>query len=111
MNWLAANADQIGPVIPQSLTPSNLHIVALNDLSLEPDGKLRAAPDATDAIFAAMKTANAEVGVGKYLENRKVYQGPFFETATKGEWRSLHLGIDLLCLIKPRYTPRLTGLW
>lgn len=102
VNWLAAHADQIGKIVPQLLTPSNLHIVDLNDLSLDQDGKLRPAADATNAIFSAMKHANAEVGVGKYLENRKVYQGPFFETATNGEWRSLHLGIDLFV---PDQTP------
>lgn len=102
VNWLTVNADQIGPVIPQSMDASNLHIVDLNGLSLDPDGKLRPANIVTDAIFAAMDAANAEVGVGKYLENRKVYQGPFFETATRGEWRSLHLGIDLFV---PDQTP------
>jgi 4-aminobutyrate aminotransferase-like enzyme/Ser/Thr protein kinase RdoA (MazF antagonist) len=102
VNWLTVNADDIGPVIPQSLAPSNLHVVNLNGLSIDEDGKLRDASVVTDAIFAAMDNAKAEVGLGKYLENRKVYQGPFFETATKGEWRSLHLGIDLFV---PDQTP------
>lgn len=102
VNWLTAHADQIGSVIPQSLDASNLHIVDLNGVSLDQNGKLRPANVVTDAIFKAMDDVNAEVGIGKYLENRKVYQGPFFETATKGEWRSLHLGIDLFV---PDQTP------
>lgn len=106
VNWLTANAHAIGPVLDMPMTAENLHVVDLNGLSLDQDGKLREAGIVTDAIFSAMTEAGAEIGVGKYLENRKVYQGPFFETATKGEWRSLHLGIDLFVVDQtPIYAP------
>lgn len=45
-------------------------------------------------VFGQIRNASARVGVGGYLENRKLYQrGNIFDNATTA--RSLHLGIDL----------------
>ncbi len=45
-------------------------------------------------VFGQIKNASARVGVGGYLENRKLYQrGNIFDT--EADSRSLHLGIDL----------------
>ncbi len=51
----------------------------------------------TEAVFQAMKHANAAIGVGRYHEPRLLYTSPIFaasENPTE-ERRTIHLGVDL----------------
>ena len=61
------------------------------------DWSVGASPEATssDGVRAAMLAAGADVAVGRYGEDRAVYQAPEFQDAATGEARSIHLGVDL----------------
>ena len=48
---------------------------------------------ASEALFERMREAGAEIGVGRYDEERHVYTAEQFQTS--GEPRTVHLGIDL----------------
>src|SRR5699024_6909852 len=61
----------------------------------------------TERMFAELAAAGAAVGVGRYREDRRCYQGAQF--AGQGEARTVHLGIDLFVAAgAPVYAP-LTG--
>jgi 4-aminobutyrate aminotransferase-like enzyme/Ser/Thr protein kinase RdoA (MazF antagonist) len=60
------------------------------------DPSENAEPRLTARIGAAIQTAGARVGVGRYLEPRSLYSSAAFAGATEGsEPRTIHLGIDL----------------
>ena len=56
-------------------------------------------PAFSDHLFAQIKAAGAQVGVGRYNEPRLVYAAPQFTTPSDElpESRTIHLGIDLFC--------------
>lgn len=62
----------------------------------------------TDYIFETMERAGCQLGIGKYNEDRTIYnRSPLF--TSEGEARSVHLGIDLWAPVgTPVYAP-LTG--
>ncbi|MCZ4279175.1 aminotransferase class III-fold pyridoxal phosphate-dependent enzyme [Kiloniella laminariae] len=102
VQWLSANADQIGPICDPALSADNVLVLDLSTLSVDEEGKALDAEAATNLIFSIMEEAGAEVGIGNYLEDRNVYKGDFFETVDPEERRTVHLGIDLFL---PAYAP------
>ncbi len=75
---------------------------ALEDLArITLDWSLGSPPESatSEGVRAAMKEAAAEVGIGRYGEDRGVYQSPAFVDPMAGEARSVHLGVDLFVAV------------
>ncbi|MFH1764385.1 MAG: aminotransferase class III-fold pyridoxal phosphate-dependent enzyme [Gemmatimonadota bacterium] len=113
--WMEAHGGEASPVIgkepgppfdhdagrpaPLDLTRTPVHVFDLSGDSVE----LPQPPDPkdverwTDLLFRTMKTAKAEVGVGRYDEVRTWYTADIFRAPGHDppEWRTVHLGIDL----------------
>lgn len=51
-------------------------------------------PRTTEAVAEILKENRADVGIGRYCENREVYQGEAFSIANPNA-RTFHLGVDL----------------
>jgi 4-aminobutyrate aminotransferase-like enzyme/Ser/Thr protein kinase RdoA (MazF antagonist) len=63
---------------------------------LSGDPAQNAEPRLTERLFGLMKSANVNVGVGRYDEARMLYVTPLFDAeSTNAERRTVHLGMDL----------------
>ena len=106
-NFLAAQADVIGPVCRHNLTRGPVLIFDWTEGSTDL-AELEALPDMaarTAHIEARLAAAGAVAGIGRYREPRPVYRGPLFETAS-GERRDIHLGLDVfLPADEPVFSP------
>ncbi|MFT5111494.1 MAG: 4-aminobutyrate aminotransferase-like enzyme/Ser/Thr protein kinase RdoA (MazF antagonist) [Parasphingorhabdus sp.] len=109
VRWLHSHRGQFGAVCNYDLTNSNN--LRLLDLSIDGEHandlrQLTSAKKFTRFIFNKMKSVNASVGVGRYLEKRGIYQSEVFETMNPAERRDRHLGIDLFMNAEePLYAP------
>ena len=61
----------------------------------------------SDDVVAQLAEAGAVVGIGRYCEDRAVYQTPSYDDPDGGDPRTLHLGVDLFA---PAGTPVRTPL-
>jgi 4-aminobutyrate aminotransferase-like enzyme/Ser/Thr protein kinase RdoA (MazF antagonist) len=52
---------------------------------------------ATERLFARLKSAGAQIGIGRYNEPRCLYSAPGFqvEGIDGPEWRTIHIGLDV----------------
>lgn len=93
--WLRANAGTFAPVVHPDprISPVVVFDFGRTSMAWDPD-ELCVPMLAADAITARMEEAEAEVGVGRYGEERLVYSAAQFQPLG-GEPRTLHLGIDL----------------
>ncbi|MBK8989464.1 MAG: phosphotransferase [Chloroflexi bacterium] len=66
-------------------------------------------PAAAKRIEMRLKTANAQVGIGRYDEPRLIYSADSFRTASS-EWRTIHISSRLICALRNRlFTPPFPG--
>jgi Ser/Thr protein kinase RdoA (MazF antagonist) len=80
-------AVDVGPVIGKRPLAETRHLV----LDLSAGTRMSG-----DGLFAAMADAGAEVGLGRYLEDRASYTAPAYTgTGPDDEPRTVHLGVDL----------------
>ncbi len=98
--WLAGQA-RIGSVLPEGLGADARRRTTL-DLSVgSTDAAVPVGRDTTeawaDAIAARLRSAGAEVGIGRYDEARRWYTDDRYRIPTDAgdEWRTVHLGVDL----------------
>jgi len=96
VRWLERNAHGFSVIVKPSVTKPE---VAVFDFSASsPEAAQWAALDAAAAetrIAGQIRGQSADFGIGLYGEDRGIYQGDAYETATAGERRSIHLGVDI----------------
>lgn len=99
VDWLRANQAEFAPVIAQDLRTEPVHVFDLSigsplvaDLADPTDTAVF-----TERIFAEMKAARVEVGVGRYNEARQLYSADPFALPSDElpERRTVHIAIDL----------------
>ncbi len=91
--WLATRIAGFSPVIPENLLSSAIVL----DLSVGGDEVSAPSDDVetlTEKLFAHIEAAGGTAGIGRYRENRSLYQSELF-TSGGAEPRSFHLGLDL----------------
>ena len=102
--WLAKRSGSFCSIIPDSLLSSAIML----DLSVG-SGAIGASGDDVETLarhlFARIESAGAKVGIGRYCENRSLYQSDLFSSGST-EARSMHLGVDLFAAAEtPVMTP------
>jgi peptidoglycan LD-endopeptidase LytH len=92
---LEKHRDQFGNIFDFTITKENsVHLDLSKNNSLVTTDVIENAASQEAFVFSQIRNASARVGVGGYLENRKLYQrGSIYDNATNP--RSVHLGIDL----------------
>lgn len=97
--WIRVHAATAASVLDVDLrsAPSLVFDLSVGSKFLGADPAASDTPRLTEAIFTAMKRANASVGVGRYDEARLLYNSPLFGASANPteERRTIHLGIDL----------------
>ncbi len=96
--WLLDNTHSAASVLDLDLrtVPSLVFDFSLGSTLLGADPAVADPAVATERIFAEMKRACAEVGVGRYDEARAIYTAAQFGGGSAvDERRTIHLGIDL----------------
>ncbi|MCZ6827346.1 MAG: aminotransferase class III-fold pyridoxal phosphate-dependent enzyme [Gammaproteobacteria bacterium] len=94
--WLAKRTADFSRVIPDDLLSSAM----LLDLSVGSDEVSAPSDDVetmTEKLFAHIESAGSAAGIGRYRENRSLYQSELF-SAGRTEARSFHLGLDLFAV-------------
>ncbi|HKN65603.1 MAG TPA: phosphotransferase, partial [Gemmatimonadaceae bacterium] len=103
--WLASRTATFAAVLGVDLRTAPTVVLDLSVASplVSGDPMENAEPKLTPRIEAAMREANARVGIGRYDEPRLLYTAPFFGgTDPASEWRTIHIGLDLFA---PAGTP------
>ena len=103
--WLASRAATFAPVLGVDLRAAPPVVLDLSVASplVSGDPSENAEPKLTPRIDAAMRAANARIGIGRYDEPRLLYTAPFFCGADPAsERRTIHIGLDLFA---PAGTP------
>lgn len=92
---LKKNQVQFGDIFDFAITLENsLQLDFSKENELITKDIIESAISQEEFVFGQIKSAGARVGVGGYLENRKLYQrGDIFDNNSNP--RSVHLGIDL----------------
>ncbi|HEX6818613.1 MAG TPA: aminotransferase class III-fold pyridoxal phosphate-dependent enzyme [Ktedonobacterales bacterium] len=99
VRWLEEHANQIGRVIEPELADATTVVFDLGMSSLELGNNADFAD--TDALgerlFAHMRSAGAQVGIGRYDEARPIYTTDAYKVEGNDgpEWRTLHTAVDL----------------
>ncbi len=91
--WLAKRSADFRPVIAENLLSSAIVL----DLSVGSEEFAVSSDDVetlTEKLFAHIESAGGTAGIGRYRENRSLYQSELFRSAST-EARSFHLGLDL----------------
>lgn len=92
--WLRSHADDLAPVVRPDPRTSPVVVFDFSPSTLQWSREEVSVPlVASDELFARMRTAGSEIGVGRYDEERIVYTADQFQT--DDEPRTVHLGIDL----------------
>ncbi len=97
--WLASKTDSVASILDVDLrTAKNVVFdLSVGSKFLGADPRASETANLTEAIFGALKSANASVGIGRYDEPRLLYTSPLFRATENptDERRTIHLGIDL----------------
>jgi 4-aminobutyrate aminotransferase-like enzyme/Ser/Thr protein kinase RdoA (MazF antagonist) len=97
--WLKENAASAAAVLDEDLrvAPSLLFDFSVGSKFLGADPAAARPEEMSSRIFAEMKRAGANVGIGRYNEARAIYSSRLFATTPNptDERRTIHLGIDL----------------
>jgi len=96
VEWLETQATGLAPVVDLDLgrCPKLVFDLSIGSPDLESLEMARDTEALSESLFGRMREVGAEVGVGRYDEARLVYLSDAFKGAG-GEWRTIHLGIDL----------------
>ncbi len=92
---LEKHRDQFGDIFDFTITTENsVHLDLSKNNALVTTDVIENAVSQEAFVFSQIRNAGARVGVGGYLENRRLYQrGVIFDNNANP--RSVHLGIDL----------------
>ncbi len=98
--WIGAHEAEIGPVLqpdPASAEPLVLDLGVDSPLLEDVLGREADAAAWSEAVFRRIREAGAGVGIGRYDEPRCWYTADSYrvDTDAGGEWRTVHIGIDL----------------
>ncbi|MBT4890567.1 MAG: aminotransferase class III-fold pyridoxal phosphate-dependent enzyme, partial [Rhodospirillales bacterium] len=95
--WLEENVDQFAQISPVDLRKDPKWIIDLDPTGdvVQQLGDMNDVADWTDKLNKLTKQAGAEVGIGRYREDRSVYTSDNFKTDNPDERRTVHLGIDI----------------
>jgi len=99
VRWLKKNSASFGKLVEPD-PKSTRHVVFDLSANSPEVGLLEGWQDAqttTERLFARLKSAGAQIGVGRYNEPRCLYTSRGFqlEGIDGPEWRTIHVGIDL----------------
>jgi 4-aminobutyrate aminotransferase-like enzyme/Ser/Thr protein kinase RdoA (MazF antagonist) len=104
--WLAAQRADFAPVVPWDLRtdPCLVLDLGIGSALVSGDERENAEPKLTARIFAAMRDADVDVGIGRYDEPRLLYTSSIFTSGSGplDERRTVHIGLDLFA---PAGTP------
>lgn len=108
--WLVAHAGDFASPLDVGLRaePAAVLDLSMSSPLLSSDPDMNAEHHLTKRIQAAIAESGAQVGIGRYNEARYVYISPYFATGDEltGEYRTIHLGIDLFAAPgAPVYAP------
>lgn len=94
VSWIRAAGP--APVLP-NLNARRTAVVDLSVASslLDGDPASNVEQSLTTRIVEHVKTAGADVGIGRYLEPRALYSSTLFEEPGEAGRRTIHLGVDL----------------
>jgi len=96
--WLKASGGSAASILHVDLrtAPSLVLDLGVGSTFLGADPRASETPALTEKIFAAVKTAGASVGVGRYHEARLLYTSLLFGASSNPteERRTVHLGMD-----------------
>ena len=99
VRWLEDHRQSIGPVVEYDLriAPKVVFDLEAGSRDLSDLADITDARAFTSILFGKMEATHAEVGIGKYNEDRGIYRSDIFRPAIRGtqEWRTVHLAIDL----------------
>jgi 4-aminobutyrate aminotransferase-like enzyme/Ser/Thr protein kinase RdoA (MazF antagonist) len=99
VDWLTDHPAAFAPVLGHATDLASAQVFDLSPTSslLQGPPETNPEPELTGRLFAAMESAGATVGVGRYDEPRLIYSAPMFANGDgpAAEWRTIHLGIDL----------------
>ena len=92
--WLTMHADDLAPVVHPDPRTAPVLVFDFSPTTSQWNREEISVPLlASDELFARMREAGVEIGVGRYDEERLVYTADQFQTGD--EPRTVHLGIDL----------------
>jgi 4-aminobutyrate aminotransferase-like enzyme/Ser/Thr protein kinase RdoA (MazF antagonist) len=99
VRWLEKNAVTFGKLVEPD-PKSTRHVVFDFSVDSPQIGLLdgwKDAQTATERLFANLKSAGAQIGIGRYNEPRCLYASSQFRVEGNDgrEWRTIHLGLDL----------------
>ncbi|MBD9373680.1 aminotransferase class III-fold pyridoxal phosphate-dependent enzyme [Rhizobium sp. ARZ01] len=105
--WLERHAHTFSPIIrPEVAKPK---VLALDLTENGPDARGWAKLDAVAAenlIDKRVREEGAAFAIGLYGEDRVIYKGDAFETASAGARRTVHLGVDIFApALEPVHAP------
>src|SRR5208282_1542689 len=97
--WLASNGKSASSILDTDLrtAPSVVFDLSVGSTFLGADPSASETENLSVAISRKMKSANALVGIGRYIEARLLYTSPIFGASEDptDERRTVHLGTDL----------------
>ena len=95
--WLRAHAAEAAPVVPGDLARAPVFDLSVGSAELESVAAAADTAALTRKIFEALRTAGADVAIGRYDEARLVYQSDAFRggDGENPEARTVHVAVDL----------------
>jgi 4-aminobutyrate aminotransferase-like enzyme/Ser/Thr protein kinase RdoA (MazF antagonist) len=108
--WLSSNTKSAASILDTDLRTAQSVVfdLSVGSTFLGADPCASETKTLSEAIFRALRLANASVGVGRYNEARLLYTSPLFGASENptDERRTVHLGIDLFAAPgTPVYAP------
>ncbi|MBW1840201.1 MAG: aminotransferase class III-fold pyridoxal phosphate-dependent enzyme [Deltaproteobacteria bacterium] len=98
-NWLRQGANTMAPVmgVDLSAAPCVVFDLSVGSPLISGDPNANTEPLMTKQLFDRMKSAGAQIGIGRYDEARLFYASPLFRSGNglTDENRTIHLGVDL----------------
>lgn len=94
--WLERNAHAFSPVVRPAVAKPT--VLALDLTAHGPDAQAWATLDAAGAealVDQRVAENGADFAIGLYGEDRVIYKGDAFETASPGARRTVHIGVDI----------------
>jgi 4-aminobutyrate aminotransferase-like enzyme len=94
VTWLREQQGRFAPVVKTDLAKAVVFDLSVGSPEFESPAEAADTRRLGEKLDGLMKAAGAEAGLGRYDEARLVYTSDAFR-ASAGEWRTVHLGVDI----------------